>query len=67
MAENAPRRELTIDRIDGESVLNSAIRPLLEQAGFKREYLGLTLRLPGLSHPQVARMPRGAERNVGSA
>jgi ATP-dependent Lhr-like helicase len=67
LAENAPRRELTIERIDGEAVLNSPIRPLLEQVGFKREYLGLTLRLPGLSHPQAARLPRGAERNVGSA
>jgi hypothetical protein len=67
LAENAPRRELTIERIDGEAVLNSSIRPLLEQVGFKREYLGLTLRLPGLTHPQAARLPRGAERNVGSA
>jgi hypothetical protein len=67
LAENAPRRELTIERVDGESVLNSPVRSLLEQAGFKREYLGLTLRLPALSHPQAARLPRGAERNVGSA
>jgi ATP-dependent Lhr-like helicase len=67
LAENASRRELNIDRVDGEAVLNSPIRPLLEQAGFKREYLGLTLRLPSLSHPQAARLPRGAERNVGSA
>jgi ATP-dependent Lhr-like helicase len=67
LAENGPRRELTIERIDGEAALNSPIRALLEQVGFKREYLGLTLRLPALSHPQAARLPRGAERNVGSA
>ena len=67
LAENAPRRELTIERIDGQAVLNSPVRALLEQVGFKREYLGLTLRLPALSHPQLARLPRGAERNVGSA
>jgi ATP-dependent helicase Lhr and Lhr-like helicase len=53
LAENSPRRELTIERIDGEPVLNSPIRPLLEQAGFQREYLGLTLRIPTLSHPQA--------------
>jgi ATP-dependent Lhr-like helicase len=53
LAENASRRELTIERIDGESVLNSPLRALFEQAGFKREYLGLTLRLPALSHPQA--------------
>lgn len=53
LAENAPRRELSIDRVDGDAVLTSALRPLLEQAGFKREYLGLTLRLPALSHPQA--------------
>ena len=49
MVENAPRRELAIDHIDGEPSLNSALRPLLEQAGFQREYLGLTLRLPALN------------------
>ena len=53
LAENAPRRELTIDHIDGEAALSSPLRPLFEQAGFQREYLGLTLRLPGLSHPQA--------------
>jgi ATP-dependent helicase Lhr and Lhr-like helicase len=53
LAENAARRELTIERVDGESVLSSPIRPLLEQAGFQREYLGLTLRVPVLSHPQA--------------
>src|SRR5205814_10688801 len=66
-AENAARRELTIERIDGESVLNSPFRGLLEQVGFKREYLGLTLRVPILSHPRAARLPRGAERDVGRA
>ncbi|MDQ6672648.1 MAG: DEAD/DEAH box helicase, partial [Chloroflexota bacterium] len=45
LAENTPRRELSIERVDGETVLTSALRPLLEHAGFQREYLGLTLRL----------------------
>jgi len=53
LAENAQRRELSIDRIDGESALNSPLRPALEQAGFAREYLGLTLRVGGLTHPQA--------------
>jgi ATP-dependent Lhr-like helicase len=53
LAESSTRRELAIERVDGEAVLNSPLRPLLEQAGFQREYLGLTLRLPGLSHPQA--------------
>ncbi|HEV7663674.1 MAG TPA: hypothetical protein VGQ62_09080, partial [Chloroflexota bacterium] len=53
LAENATRRELSIERVDGEPVLSSPVRPLLEQAGFQREYLGLTLRVPGLSHPQA--------------
>jgi ATP-dependent Lhr-like helicase len=53
IAENTSRRELAIDHIDGEPSLTSALRPLLEQAGFQREYLGLTLRLPALSHPQA--------------
>ena len=56
LAENTPRRELSIDRVDGEAVLSSPLRPLLEQAGFQREYLGLTLRLSAagvLSHPQA--------------
>jgi ATP-dependent helicase Lhr and Lhr-like helicase len=45
VAESAPRRELTIERVDGEAVLTSPLRAPLEQAGFQREYLGLTLRL----------------------
>jgi ATP-dependent Lhr-like helicase len=53
MAENSTRRELAIERVDGEPSLGSALRPLLEQAGFQREYLSLTLRLPALSHPQA--------------
>jgi ATP-dependent Lhr-like helicase len=55
LAENAPRRELAIERVDGESVLSSPLRPLLEQVGFQREYLGLTLRLSAaaLNHPQA--------------
>jgi ATP-dependent Lhr-like helicase len=53
LAEGSSRRELAIERVDGEAVLGSPARPLLEQAGFQREYLGLTLRLPGLSHPQA--------------
>ena len=53
VAENSPRRELVLDHLDGEPALNSPLRPLLEQAGFVREYLGLTLRLPALSHPQA--------------
>jgi ATP-dependent Lhr-like helicase len=53
IAENTTRRELVIDQVDGEPSLNSALRPLLEQSGFAREYLGLTLRLPTLSHPQA--------------
>jgi ATP-dependent Lhr-like helicase len=53
VAENTSRRELTIERIDGEPALNSPLKPALEQAGFYREYLGLTLRLPALTHPQA--------------
>ena len=56
LADSAPRRELSIERVDGEAVLSSPLRPLLEQAGFQREYLGLTLRLSAaglLSHPQA--------------
>jgi ATP-dependent Lhr-like helicase len=55
LAENAPRRELAIEQIDGEPVLSSPLRTALEQAGFQREYLGLTLRLPPLNvaHTQV--------------
>jgi ATP-dependent Lhr-like helicase len=53
VAENSTRRELVLDHLDGEPALNSPLRPLLEQAGFAREYLGLTLRLPSLSHPQA--------------
>jgi ATP-dependent helicase Lhr and Lhr-like helicase len=46
VAEANPRRELGIDRVDGGAILSSTVRPLLEEAGFRREYLGLTLRLP---------------------
>jgi len=53
LAENSSRRELSLERIDGESALNSPVRPMLEQAGFQREYLGLTLRLPALAHPHA--------------
>jgi ATP-dependent Lhr-like helicase len=53
LAESSSRRELVIDRIDGESALSSPLRPALEHAGFQREYLGLVLRLPPLSHPQA--------------
>jgi ATP-dependent Lhr-like helicase len=53
LAENSSRRELSLDRIDGEPVLESPLRSALEQAGFQREYLGLVLRLPSLSHPQA--------------
>jgi ATP-dependent Lhr-like helicase len=49
VAEANPRRELTIERVDGSPVLSSTARPLLEEAGFHREYLGLTLRLPVVS------------------
>jgi ATP-dependent Lhr-like helicase len=53
LAENSSRRELSIDRVDGDSALSSPLRAALEQAGFQREYLGLVLRLPPLSHPQA--------------
>ncbi|MGI9145373.1 MAG: Lhr family helicase [Chloroflexota bacterium] len=56
LAESAPRRELTIERVDGEAVLGSALRSLLERAGFQREYLGLTLRLAAaalITHPKA--------------
>jgi len=53
IAENAPRRELVLEHIDGESALSSPLRTQLEQAGFVREYLALTLRLPALAHPQA--------------
>jgi ATP-dependent helicase Lhr and Lhr-like helicase len=55
LAENAPRRELSIERVDGEPVLGSPVRAILEQAGFQREYLGLTLRLsaPAVGHSQA--------------
>ena len=53
LAEESSRRELSIERVDGDSVLTSPIRTLLEQVGFQREYLGLTLRLPPLSHFQA--------------
>jgi ATP-dependent helicase Lhr and Lhr-like helicase len=44
LTDNLPRRELTIERVDGEPVLSSSARHALEQAGFRREYLGLTRR-----------------------
>jgi len=53
LAENSPRRELSIERIDAEAALNSPLRSRFEQAGFAREYLGLTLRVPPLAHPQA--------------
>jgi ATP-dependent Lhr-like helicase len=53
LAEESPRRELVIDRVDGEAVLSSPIRPLLEQSGFRREYLGMAIRLPPLAHPRA--------------
>ena len=53
LAENSSRRELALDRVDGESALSSPLRTALEHAGFQREYLGLVLRLPSLSHPQA--------------
>ena len=51
LAETAPRRELAIERVDGETVLGSPLRPLLEQAGFNREYLGPDAALVGGGHP----------------
>src|SRR5438445_187459 len=53
LAGNSSRRELALDRVDGESALSSPLRTALEHAGFQREYLGLVLRLPPLSHPQA--------------
>jgi ATP-dependent Lhr-like helicase len=53
LAESTARRELVVERVDGEAVLNSPLRAQLEQAGFRREYLGLTLRLPVLAHPRA--------------
>ena len=53
LVENSPRREMAIERIDGETALSSPHRPALEQAGFAREYLGLTLRVGGLAHPRA--------------
>jgi ATP-dependent Lhr-like helicase len=44
LVDNLPRRELTIERVDGDPVLSSPARHVLEQAGFHREYLGLTRR-----------------------
>jgi ATP-dependent Lhr-like helicase len=44
LADNLPRRELTIERVDGQPVLGSSARRALEQVGFRREYLGLTRR-----------------------
>jgi ATP-dependent helicase Lhr and Lhr-like helicase len=48
VAEALPRRELTIDRVDGVPVLSSPLQPALEAAGFNREYLAFTLRLAPL-------------------
>jgi len=45
VAEASPRRELTLERVDGEPILGSPLRPLLEESGFHREYLGLSLHL----------------------
>jgi ATP-dependent Lhr-like helicase len=70
LAENATRRELAIERLDGDSVLTSPLRPLLEQSGFQREYLGLTLRVPALSHPgapEAGRQAREAGPQARSA
>jgi ATP-dependent Lhr-like helicase len=53
LAESSSRREFSVERVDGEAVLSSPVRSMLEQAGFQREYLGLTLRVPGLTHPQA--------------
>ncbi|MBV9171802.1 MAG: DEAD/DEAH box helicase, partial [Chloroflexi bacterium] len=53
LAENSSRRELVLERIDGEAILTSPQRGLFEQAGFAREYLSLTLRLPALQHPRA--------------
>jgi ATP-dependent Lhr-like helicase len=46
LVEQSPRRELTVERVDGVPVLSSSQRTLLESAGFQREYLYLTYRLP---------------------
>jgi ATP-dependent Lhr-like helicase len=54
LVDSAPRRELVFERIDGDSILNSPFRPLFEQAGYQREYLGLALRFPMLSQPLSA-------------
>ncbi|MDQ3812138.1 MAG: DEAD/DEAH box helicase, partial [Chloroflexota bacterium] len=53
LAESSPRRELSIERIDGEAALNSPLRPQFELAGFAREYLGLTLRVGSLAYPRA--------------
>jgi ATP-dependent Lhr-like helicase len=53
LAENAPRRELNLERIDGEPALQAPLRAMLEQHGFHREYVNLTLRLPPLAHPSA--------------
>jgi ATP-dependent Lhr-like helicase len=53
LAEDSPRRELAIERIDGQPILSSPWRAVFEQAGFRREYLGLVLRVPVLAHPRA--------------
>ena len=53
LAENSSRRELALERLDGDNILTSTHRALFEEAGFVREYLGLTLRLPALQHPRA--------------
>ncbi len=53
LAEASPRRELSIERIDGEPALSSPLRPRLEEAGFQREYLGLALRLEPIPYPRA--------------
>lgn len=55
LAEVLPRREVTIERINGESVLASPLRPAFEEAGFQQEYLGLTYRLDPLVYPRATR------------
>jgi ATP-dependent Lhr-like helicase len=44
VASLMPRHELAIEQVDGESAMTSPLRPVLEAAGFRREYLDLVLR-----------------------
>ncbi|MBI2756485.1 MAG: DEAD/DEAH box helicase [Chloroflexi bacterium] len=55
VADRLPRRELTIERLDGESILQSPLRGAFEEAGFRREHLGLTVRTDPVLYPA----PRG--------